>query len=121
MFEGLFSVEGGAAVTEVLFDRGATAIACASYLMALGDVRAARSQGMHAPDDLSVVGFDDSVLVGYLDPPLTTVRQPVAAIGGAAVTALTEAIEGQPVPAHEYVFAPELVLRSSTGRAPDRE
>ena len=62
--------------------------------MALGAVRAARSQGMHVPDDLSVVGFDDSVLVGYLDPPLTTVRQPVAAIGGAAVTALTEAIEG---------------------------
>ena len=70
------------------------------------------------PDDVSVVGFDDSRLVQFLDPPLTTVRQPVAAMGADAVTFLVDAIGGQPVPSLEYIYTPELVLRGSTGRGP---
>ena len=72
------------------------------------------------PGDCSVVGFDDSRLIEFLDPPLTTVRQPVQAIGAAAVAALADAIEGEPIPSHEYLYKPELVLRSSTGPAPAR-
>jgi LacI family repressor for deo operon, udp, cdd, tsx, nupC, and nupG len=59
--------------------------------------------------------------VQFIDPPLTTVRQPVQAMGSAAVSFLIDAIEGQPVARHEYVFKPELVLRSSTGPAPSRQ
>ncbi|WP_110180700.1 LacI family DNA-binding transcriptional regulator [Nocardioides solisilvae] len=113
--EGLFTVEGGAAATRNLLDRGATAVVCGSDLMALGAVREVRERGLEVPGDVSVVGFDDSRLIGFLDPPLTTVRQPAAAMGAAAVAALADAIDGQPVPAHEYVFEPELVLRASTG------
>ncbi|MGZ5400554.1 MAG: LacI family DNA-binding transcriptional regulator [Nocardioides sp.] len=116
--EGLFTVEGGAAAARQLLARGATAIVSGSDLMALGAVRAAREQGHHVPRDVSVVGFDDSRLIQFLDPPLTTVRQPVGAMGGAAVSALVDAIDGRPVPAQEYLYKPELVLRSSTGRAP---
>lgn len=116
--EGLFSVEGGAAATRSLLARGATAVVCGSDLMALGAIREAREHGLSVPGDVSVVGFDDSQLIGFLDPPLTTVRQPAQAMGAAAVAALGDAIEGQPVPAHEYVFKPELVLRGSTGPAP---
>lgn len=116
--ETLFTVEGGAAAARELVDRGATAIVTGSDLMALGAVRAAREAGLEVPRDVSVVGFDDSRLIQFLDPPLTTIRQPVQAISLAAVSALADAIEGEPVPSHEYLFKPELVLRSSTAPAP---
>ncbi|MBA3782012.1 MAG: LacI family DNA-binding transcriptional regulator [Nocardioides sp.] len=116
--EGLFSVEGGAAAARKLLERGATAVVCGSDLMALGAVREARERGGSVPADVSVIGFDDSPLIQFLDPPLTTIRQPVGAIGAAAVAALADAIDGVPVPAHEYVYKPELVLRGSTGPAP---
>ena len=70
------------------------------------------------PCDVSVIGFDDSNLMEFLDPPLTTVRQPVQGMGAAAVQALADAIGGQPIPFKEYLFKPELVLRSSSGPAP---
>ena len=116
--EGLFTVEGGAAAARQLLARGATAVVSGSDLMALGAVRAARELGHQVPGDVSVVGFDDSRLIQFLDPPLTTVRQPVGAMGAAAVSALVDAIDGRPVPAREYLYKPELVLRGSTGRAP---
>jgi alanine racemase len=115
--ETIFSVEGGAAATDQLLEQGATAIVCGSDMMAIGAIRAARAAGLAVPGDVSVVGFDDSPLVAFLDPPLTTVRQPVAQMGGTAVAALTDAIGGSPVASREYVFAPELVLRGSTGPA----
>ena len=117
MAESIFSVEGGGAAARQLLDQGATAVVCGSDLMAIGAIRAARSRGLAVPGDVSVVGFDDSNLVAYLDPPLTTVRQPVGQMGGSAVSALADAIGGQPVASREYLFAPELVLRGSTGRA----
>jgi DNA-binding LacI/PurR family transcriptional regulator len=114
----LFSVEGGAAAAERLVTAGATAVICGSDLMALGAVRAVRSRGLRVPDDVSVVGYDDSILVAFTDPPLTTVRQSVASMGAAAVRALLDEIAGTPAPRAEYVFRPELVVRASTGSAP---
>ncbi|QBR92683.1 LacI family DNA-binding transcriptional regulator [Nocardioides euryhalodurans] len=116
--EGLFTAEGGAAAARQLLAKGATAIVNGSDLMALGAIQAARESGLDVPRDVSVVGFDDSRLIQYLDPPLTTVRQPVQALGAAAVSALADAIDGLPVPSQEYLYKPELVLRASTGRAP---
>ena len=116
--ETIFSFEGGAAAARQLLDQGATAIVCGSDMMAIGAVRAARAAGLAVPADLSVVGFDDSPLVAFLDPPLTTVRQPVTQMGGTAVAALADAIDGAPVASREYLFAPELVLRGSTGPRP---
>lgn len=116
--ETVFTVEGGAAASRRLLDRGCTAIVCGSDLMALGAVRSARERGLDVPADVSVIGYDDSRLIEFLDPPLTTVRQPVQKIGAEAVAALADAIEGHGIPAHEYLFRPELVVRSSTGPAP---
>ncbi|MDO7868874.1 LacI family DNA-binding transcriptional regulator [Nocardioides jiangxiensis] len=115
--ESLFTVEGGAASAASLVERGATGIVCASDMMAIGAVRGVRDAGLSVPGDVSVVGFDDSNLMGFLDPPLTTIRQPVHALCSAAVAAVADAIGGAPVPAREYVFKPELVLRQSTGPA----
>jgi alanine racemase len=66
---------------------------------------------------VSVVGYDDSPLIAFTDPPLTTVRQSVEAMGRAAVRALLDEINGTPPPHAEYVFRPELVVRGSTAVA----
>jgi LacI family repressor for deo operon, udp, cdd, tsx, nupC, and nupG len=110
----LFGVEGGAAAASRLLDRGVTGIVCGSDLMALGAIRAARQRGLSVPEDVSVVGYDDSPLIAFTDPPLTTVRQPVLAMAMAAARALVDEINGYPAPHSEYVFRPELVVRAST-------
>ncbi|HKD97599.1 MAG TPA: LacI family DNA-binding transcriptional regulator [Micromonosporaceae bacterium] len=110
-----FGVEGGYAAADRLIQRDVTGIVCGSDMMALGAIRAARFHGLAVPDDISVVGFDDSPLIAFTDPPLTTVRQPVRAMAAAAVGALIEEIDGQTVPTSEYVFRGELVVRGSTG------
>ena len=115
----LFSQEGGYAATCALLERGATAVVYGSDLMALGGVRAARAAGLQVPADVSIVGYDDSVLMGFTDPPLTTVRQPVQALALAAARALLDEIAGRPGPASEFLFTPELVVRGSTGPVAD--
>jgi len=114
----LFTVEGGQAAGTELIDSRHTAIVCGSDLMALGVIRAAHGRGLRVPEDVSVVGFDDSLLIAFTDPPLTTVRQPVASMGKAAVSALMAEIVGTPVSRSELLFHPELIVRGSTGPAP---
>ncbi|GAA1543605.1 LacI family DNA-binding transcriptional regulator [Actinomadura kijaniata] len=110
----LFSLEGGQAVTASLLRDGVTGIVCGSDPLALGVVRAVRRHGMSVPEDVSVVGFDDSAFMNCVNPPLTTVRQPIEAIGRAAVTLLTGQVTGGAVAAEELLYEPELVVRAST-------
>jgi DNA-binding LacI/PurR family transcriptional regulator len=116
----VLSVEGGAMAANGLARRGATALICGSDLMALGAIRAVRARGLRVPVDVSVVGCDDALLMAFTDPPLTTVRQSVQAMGSAVVRAMLDEIRGLPAPRAEYVFRPELVVRASTGVAPVR-
>ncbi|MEH0841751.1 LacI family DNA-binding transcriptional regulator [Micromonospora sp. CPCC 205711] len=110
----LFGVEGGEAAAGRLIERGVTGLVCGSDLMALGAIRAARQRGLSVPGDVSVVGYDDSPLMAFTDPPLTTMRQPVSAMSVAAVRALVDEINGHAAPHSEYLFRPELVVRGST-------
>jgi DNA-binding LacI/PurR family transcriptional regulator len=112
-----FSLEGGHAAATRLLARGVTAIICASDPLALGAIRAVRRAGMSVPADVSVVGYDDSAFMSCTDPPLTTVRQPIDALGRAAVELLTGQIEGAQVAAEELFFEPEIVARGSTAAA----
>ncbi len=112
----LFSVEGGQAATAALLDAGCTGIVCGSDMMALGAIRAVRQRGLDVPRDVSVVGYDDSDLFAFTDPPLTTLRQPVRAMASAAVNSLLEEINGSLVQHTEFVFQPELVVRGSTAK-----
>jgi DNA-binding LacI/PurR family transcriptional regulator len=114
----MFSLEGGQAATTRLVKQGITGVVCASDPLALGAIRAVRRMGKRVPEDVSVVGFDDSAFMNCTDPPLTTVRQPIEAIGRAAVAMLTSQMEGASVPREELFFEPELVVRGSTGPAP---
>lgn len=110
----LYSLEAAQAAARRLLSRGVTGIICASDLMALGAIRAARRQGIAVPADVSVVGFDDSSLMNFTDPPLTTVRQPIEPMGRMVVELLLAQIEGRAVNLGEIHFDPELVVRGST-------
>jgi DNA-binding LacI/PurR family transcriptional regulator len=110
----LFSFEGGQAAAADLIGGGATALICGSDILALGAVRAARRAGLDVPQDISVVGFDDSPLMNYTDPPLTTLRQPIEAMARAAVTLLVNQIDGNAPTPKELLHEPELVVRGST-------
>jgi DNA-binding LacI/PurR family transcriptional regulator len=116
-----FSLEGGHAAATRLLARDVTAIICASDPLALGAIRAVRRAGKSVPADVSVVGYDDSAFMSCTDPPLTTVRQPIDALGRAAVELLTGQIEGSQVAAEELFFEPEIVARGSTAAAPARK
>jgi LacI family transcriptional regulator, repressor for deo operon, udp, cdd, tsx, nupC, and nupG len=114
---GMFSMEGGQAAGSKLLNRSATGVICASDVLALGVIRGARRAGMLVPDDVSVIGYDDSALMACTDPPLTTVRQPIEAMGRGAVNTLLSLISGTAVSTQELLFEPELVVRGSTGSA----
>jgi len=116
----MFSVEGGQAVGTRLVQNGVTGLICASDPLALGVIRAVRRLGLRTPDDVSVIGYDDSALMTCTDPPLTTVRQPIEAMGRAAVELLANQIAGIEVSMEELLFEPELVVRASAAPARSR-
>ena len=113
----LYTLEGGQSAAQQLLDRGCTAICCGSDIMAIGAIRGVRQRGLRVPEDVSVVGFDDSTMTAYLDPPLTTIRQPVREMGLSAVSSLLDEIGGILAPRTELLYRPELVVRRSTAPA----
>ena len=109
-----YSLEGAQASAMRLLDAGVSGIVCASDPMALGAIRAARRSGLDVPRDVSVVGFDDSALMTFTDPPLTTVRQPIEPMCRTAIELLVSEIAGTGLSHDELLFEPELVVRGST-------
>ena len=109
-----FSMEGGRAAAAKLVGREVTGILCASDVLALGAVRAVRRLGLRVPEHVSIIGYDDSALMTCMDPPLTTVRQPIEAMGQSVVDLLVQQIGGTGVAPDELLFEPELVVRGST-------
>jgi DNA-binding LacI/PurR family transcriptional regulator len=92
-----------------------SAIVCDSDVLAVGVYKAAKELGRSIPRDLSVVGFDDSVFAGIVDPELTTVAIPKGMIGERGVLLLLSTLEGSRVPMQTTVPL-ELVVRGSTTR-----
>jgi LacI family transcriptional regulator len=101
-----------------------TAIFAVNDLSAFGVIAAAREQGLKVPRDLSVVGFDDIPMASQVHPPLTTIRQPFAQMGRAAVNTLLSQMERERERESDDAIAPrivlptELIVRQSTGPAP---
>jgi len=114
------TVAGGALAFARAWDRGLrpTAVLAMSDAMAMGVIRAAAERGVDVPSDMSVVGFDDVDVSAYINPPLTTIHQPIRRKGEEAVRLLLAAIE-RASPALEHLrLDTHLVIRSSTGPAP---
>jgi DNA-binding LacI/PurR family transcriptional regulator len=111
---GDFTRESGAEAMRTLLDDDPRldAVFVASDLMADGALRTLRQAGRQVPDDVAVVGFDDVDVARYTDPPLTTVRQPIAEIGRSLVRQLLRLAGGeQAEPA--LILPTELVIRES--------
>ena len=119
------TVESGFAACGPLLDTDATvrptAILCFCDTIAVGVVHYAEQAGIRVPADLSIIGFDDTALAEHTRPPLTTIRQDVAAKGRAGGIAIISAItanrNGQPSKARHLVLPTSLVVRGSTGPA----
>ena len=114
--ESDFSIESGEAAAASLLDlpERPTAIFGFNDNVAIGVLRAAEARGLTVPDDLSVVGFDDSEQSGLVTPALTTVRQPLAEMGRMAVSLLMRLLDHQRVEAMNIELATRLVVREST-------
>jgi LacI family transcriptional regulator len=102
--------EVGRVLTNHLFEEQSsqvTAIMTGSDVLAAGVLQALNARGMRVPDDISVIGYDDS-MAAYLSPPLTTICQPYAAIADAALEILTQLEQGS---AHSEPIAVSVVNR----------
>jgi DNA-binding LacI/PurR family transcriptional regulator len=104
---------GSAAMDRLLADEPhLDAVFVASDLMASGALRALRRAGRRVPDDVAVIGFDDTAVAWYADPPLTTVHQPILDIGRTMARQVVRMAGGEAVEP-SIVLAADLVLRES--------
>lgn len=92
-----------------------TAIVSLNELITLQTVEAFAERGLHMPDPMAFIGFDDIQLGPYLDPPLTAVVQPASEIGERTATRLLERIDTPGLPAKRLLLEATLVLRGSCG------
>jgi DNA-binding LacI/PurR family transcriptional regulator len=94
--------------------RRPTAVVAMTDLMAIGAMRAAHEHGLNVGREFAVAGFDDVPLAQYLQPALTSVRQPVRQAGHLCVDLLVALLTGLPVAQRHILLQPELVVRAST-------
>lgn len=114
--EGAFTEAAGLAAASELFDNGAppTAVFAPNDFAAVGLLHALDDRGLSVPDDVSIVGFDDTWLAGLARIDLTTVRQDFRRIAATSVALLMERIDGKRSAARHVVLSPEMTIRSTT-------
>lgn len=115
----LFDMGYNAAKHLLQLDPPPTAIFALTDVTAVGVMHAAAEMGLHIPDDLSVVGYDDLPIASYTIPPLTTVAQPIMQMGETASAVLIRHIENAELPPERVVLPTQLVVRATT--APPRQ
>ncbi|WP_374701112.1 LacI family DNA-binding transcriptional regulator [Streptomyces sp. TP-A0874] len=113
---GDFTEDGGRRAMRQLLDRrpDLDAVFCASDLMASGARQVLREHGRAVPDDVALIGFDDSAVARHMDPPLTSVRQPIEEMGRAMARVLLGQIAERPAERRQVVLPTELVRRASS-------
>ena len=113
---GRFMYEDGLLAGSALLDlaQPPTAVFAANDEMALGILEAARTRGVRVPQDLSVVGFDDTEVARVSSPPLTTVAQPLRRMGTVALRTALRVAAGEHIDSHHVELATGLVVREST-------
>jgi LacI family transcriptional regulator len=114
---GGWSLQGGYEAAKRLLNRTPelTALFAHNDWLAIGAMKALREAGRRLPDDMAVVGYDDVPVAAYIDPPLTTVRQPMQEVGQLATRLLVQSIEDPEMEGKEVLLKAELVRRGSSG------
>jgi LacI family repressor for deo operon, udp, cdd, tsx, nupC, and nupG len=117
---GEFTVEAGEAAMRILLARlkRPTAVFAANDEIAVGAIRAIRATGLHVPDDISVMGFDDQRLAAIYDPPLSTIHLPTFDLGFQAMVKMRHILKHEDYQ-HDVVLPTHLVQRATT--APPRK
>ncbi|UFJ39918.1 LacI family transcriptional regulator [Brevibacillus humidisoli] len=110
------NVEWGRRVANLLLDspQPPSAIFACNDLLAAGAIQAAKEHGLTVPGDLSVIGFDNTILATITDPPLTTVSQPIQSMGREVIDLMVSEIKNEKGHKSRIVLLPELVVRDST-------
>ena len=113
---GDYRYQDGLTGTDALLDlpEPPTAVFAGSDETAVGVIEAARARGLRIPEDLSLVGFDDTQVARYASPPLTTVRQPLRKMGRVALRTALRLAAGEQLDSHHVELATELIVRQST-------
>ncbi|WP_327259251.1 LacI family DNA-binding transcriptional regulator [Streptomyces sp. NBC_01240] len=111
-----FSEEGGAQAMRDLLARrpDVDAVFAASDVMAAGARQVLREAGRRVPDDVALIGFDDSAVARHMDPPLTSVRQPIEEMGRTMARVLLQEIAGKNQERPQIVLPTELIVRDSS-------
>jgi len=120
VLEGEGTIEGGRLAVEQLFmrDQLPTAFMCVNDATAVGVINGLTARGYDLPHDFSVIGFDDVPQATYVNPALTTIRQPRTAIGRQAMSLLIKSLSDRPTERQEILLMPDLIVRGSvTGPA----
>jgi LacI family transcriptional regulator len=114
-FAGDYSIRSAYEAAHRIVDTGEpfTALLAGTDNMALGAMRALRERGLRIPDDVSVVGFDNTEFAMYLEPPLTTIDFQFARQDEMAVRYLVDLIANPDMDLHQRVLLPDLIVRES--------
>lgn len=114
IYTGDFQAESGYTGIKELLKQGITAVFACNDMMALGVYKACAELLLSIPDDLSVIGFDDIFITEFINPPLTTLCQPVREIGREVARQTLDILSGNVSIGKQTVFVPILKNRSST-------
>lgn len=119
---GAFTTEEGYKLTKDMFDEKPypSALFVGSDAMAIGAMRALHEKGLHIPEDISLVGFDDIQAAAYLTPPLTTVRVHTEFMGKTALNMLLERLKEERQIPKKIIVPTELIIRKSASRKEDQ-
>lgn len=112
-----FGINAGFRITcEMLATHKFTAIFATNDQLAVGALQACNQLGKRVPDDISLIGFDNTVLAQIVHPPLTTIAQPMYELGQRSVSVTIDFLESGMLSNETIVLKPELVVRQSTKR-----
>jgi DNA-binding LacI/PurR family transcriptional regulator len=117
---GGFTREGGQRAMEVLLERrpDIDAVFAASDLMAAGALSALHAADRRVPEDVAIVGFDDSIIALSTQPPLSSVRQSMEVMGRELVSIVLQAVDARDHVVRRVVLGTELIVRQSSGGLP---
>jgi len=108
-----FGRQAAARLLTLPTEKRPTAFIALNDTMAIGAMEAVRQHGLVVGQHIAIVGFDDAPMVQYIDPPLTTVRQPIVEAGRLCVEILVAMLAGHKQEQRQVLIAPQLIVRAS--------
>lgn len=109
-----FGCEAALRLLDLPADERPTSLVTLNDTQAIGALQAMRERGIEVGRDFAIVGFDDAPMSQYLNPPLTTIRQPIREAGHKCVELLLSLVEGKPIKEKQILLPPVLIERAST-------